>query len=137
MRRVVVDVSVVVAGLFKDGTVRDVLLNSEDVAFCAPFYLKDEVARHLHEVASRARIPRATAEAILEDLLGAIELIPPGVYSAWTNAARGLTHTAGATGDSDYVALALAIEAPVWTLDKDFTRIPGIRLLATRDVAEL
>jgi len=135
VKRIVVDASVLLAGLFKDGTVRDALLNTHESLFAAPSYLKDEATRHLAEVAARARIPAPTVEAVLEDLLGAIELMPPGVYSGSMQFAMKLARAVGALEDADYLALALALDAPIWTLDKDFRRIPGIRVLSTRDVS--
>jgi len=134
LKRVVVDASVVLAGLFKDGTVRDVLLNAEDLSFSAPLYLREEVEKQLARVASRAGIPRETVESVLEDILGAIDLVPSGVYSASLDLARRLAKRAEAVGDADYIALCLALEAPVWTLDKDFDRVPGLRVLRTKDV---
>ena len=124
----------VVAGLLKDGTVRDALLNAADIGFSAPSYLKKEVSRHLGRVAARAQVPVATAEAILEDLLGVIDLVPPGVYSPWMDVARGMALRAGALGDEDYLALALALKAPIWTLDKDSLRLQGLRVLSTKDL---
>jgi predicted nucleic acid-binding protein len=135
VRQVIVDASVVVAGLFKDGSVRDALLNADDVRFVAPAYLQAEVARHTAEVASRANIPRATVEAVLEDLLSVIDFVAPGAYASWVEPARRLARRSGAMGDEEYVALALALESPIWTLDRDFRRIPGIQVLGTRDVA--
>lgn len=134
MKRVVVDASVVLAGLFKNGTVRDALLNPEDVAFLAPAYLKEEVSRHLSQIATRAKIPVITVEAVLDDLLAAIELMPPAVYSGSIQAGRDLARKVGAIRDADYIALALALGAPIWTLDKDFSGIPGLRVLSTGDL---
>jgi predicted nucleic acid-binding protein len=134
LKRVVVDASLLVAGLFKDGSVRDTLLNSEDLAFSAPLYVREETARQIPRVVSRSRLPRDTVEAVLEDLLSAIDLVPPGVYSAWMNTARVLARRADAAKDEDYIALALALEAPVWTLDRDFARVPGLRRLSTKDL---
>ncbi|MCI4372417.1 MAG: PIN domain-containing protein, partial [Thermoplasmata archaeon] len=122
------------AGLFKDGTVRDTLLSTHESLFAAPSYLRDEVSRHLVEVAARARIPVPTVEVIFEDLLGAIDLMPSGVYSDFLQPATKLARTAGAPEDVDDLALALSLDAPIWTLDKDFRRIPGIRVLSTKDV---
>lgn len=137
MKRVVVDASVVIAALFKDGTVRDVLLNPEDILFQAPAYLRDECTRHIPDVAARARIPLATVEAILEDLLSAIESVPPGVYAGSMSRARELARGAKALGDEDYIALALATEAPVWTLDRDFRRVASVITLTTKDLSHL
>ena len=128
------DASVIIAGLIEDGTVRDTLLNADEVAFSAPSYLSEKVSSHTDRVASRARLPLATVAAVLEDLLGSIELVPPGAYSAWMATARILARRADARGDEEYIALALALDAPIWSLDKDFLRVRGLRVLSTRDV---
>ena len=134
MRRIIVDASVVLAGLFKDGTVRDVLLNNDDVDFVAPKYVASEIERRIPEVVFRTKKPEATVRAVLEDLLSAIELVPAEAYSGSIARALRLAKREGAEGDEDYIALALALDSPIWTLDKDFDRVRGIITLKTADV---
>jgi predicted nucleic acid-binding protein len=134
VRQVVVDASVVVAGLLKDGTARDALLSSEDVAFVAPGYLSEEVDRHLNRLADRSGLPVATIEAVLQDLLSVIELVPEAVYAPWIPQARAMARTAHAQGDEEYIALSLALAAPIWAYDRDFSRIPGIKSVSTREL---
>lgn len=127
----------VVAGLFKDGTVRGLILNRDDVEFYAPDYIREETFRQIPRVATRAKLSEVTVKTVLEDLFGAIELIPVGVYSAWMEKATALAGSAAAKEDPDYIALALALDAPIWTLDDDLRRVPGLRILATKDVKSL
>ena len=134
MRRIIVDASVVLAGLFKDGTVRDVLLNNDDVDFVAPKYVASEIERRIPEVVFRTKNPEATIRAVLEDLLSAIELVPAEAYSGSIARALRLSKREDAEGDEDYIALALALDSPIWTLDKDFDRVRGIITLKTADV---
>jgi predicted nucleic acid-binding protein len=136
VRRIIVDASVVLSGLFKDGTVRDVLLYFEGAKFIAPSFLKSEVERHLPDVVYRTGKPEATVSATLEDLFSTIDLVPAGVYYRSMAKARNIAKSAGAEGDEDYIAIALALEAPVWTLDKDFVRVAGIRTLQTSEIEE-
>jgi predicted nucleic acid-binding protein len=137
VRQVVVDASVILAGLFKNGTVRDTLLNVEGLYLTAPAFLREELEKKLPVVVERTGVPRETLESVLEDLLGAIDLVPSGVYMDRLAEARRLTLRANARGDEDYVALSLALGAPVWTLDKDFHRISGIRTLTTKEIDTL
>lgn len=137
LTRIVVDASVVVAGLFKDGTVRELILNLDDPELCAPAYIRQEAFRQIPRVATRAKLSEPIVRTVLEDLFGAIELIPAGVYSAWMGRALALAKKAAAVEDADYIALALALGAPVWTLDGDLRRVPGLRILATQDVKVL
>jgi predicted nucleic acid-binding protein len=134
LKRIVVEASVVLAGLFRDGSVRDLLLNHEGAQFLAPAYLTEEVERHLAEVVARTEKPAATVRAVFEDLLAALDLVAPGVYATSLERASALARKAGAGGDTEYLALALHFRAPVWTLDRDFLRAPGIRVLRTADV---
>ena len=48
--------------------------------------------------------------------------------------ARRLARAVGDIGDAEYVALCLSLECPIWALDRDFARIPGLRVLNTRDI---
>jgi predicted nucleic acid-binding protein len=137
VRQVVVDASVILAGLFKNGTVRDTLLNVEGLSLTAPAFLREELEKKLPVVVERTGVPRETIESVLEDLLGAIDLVPSGVYVGRLAEAGQLTSRANARGDEDYVALSLALGAPVWTLDKDFLRISGIRTLTTKEIETL
>ena len=129
-----VDASVVLAGLFKDGTVRDVLLNSDDITFIAPFFLREEIGKHVPRVVSKTGLPRATVEAALQDMLEAIDLVPSGLYAVAIAEAGRKAALAGAVGDADYIALSLAFGAPILSLDRDFRRIPGLEILATSQV---
>jgi len=118
----------------KDGTIRDCFFTADNLAFVAPAYLEEEIAAHVGEVAERSRVPLETAKTVLEDVLAVIELLPWGAYSHWIERARELVVRAHAHGDEDYVALCLAMRAPIWTLDRDFHRIPGLKVLSTKDI---
>lgn len=134
MRPVVVDASVVVAGLFKDGTVRDLLLNTHTFDFCAPEYVRGEAARQIPQISKRAHLPEATIEALLGDFIEAVDLVPLAAYALRMAEAQTPARTAGAEGDADYIALSLALECPIWTLDRDFARIPRLQILSTREI---
>jgi len=136
LRRIIVDASVLLAGLFKEGVVRDILLNFEDAEFLAPSYIREEVERHIQDVVSRTGKPEATVRAVLDDLFAAIDLVPPEAYSGSMEEARGLARSARAFGDEDYIALALALDAPVWTLDRDFRRTSAIKTLPTSEIEQ-
>ncbi len=127
----------VVAGLLKEGAVRDTLLTADAILFLAPVYIREEVSRHAGMISDRSKVPLETVLAVLEDLLSAIELIPSAAYASSILDARRLARTAAAQGDEDYIALSLAFDAPAWTLDRDIARVPGLRVLSTRDVGRL
>jgi predicted nucleic acid-binding protein len=135
--RIVVDASVVVAALMADGTVRDVLLSSSDHDFVAPEYIRGEVSRNIPKISRRSRLAPATVRALIEDVFEVLELIPASFYAEWRRTAAEAALRAGAHGDEEYIALAISFDCPIWTLDDDFERIPGLSVLTTRKVIEL
>jgi predicted nucleic acid-binding protein len=136
MPRVVVDASAMVAALLADGRVRHALLHTA-ASLHAPPFVKEEVAAHLSAIAARARLPPVLLEGILAHLLARIEVVPRVLFEVRREEAVQRVLDAEAVGDEDHVALALALEAPIWTFDKDFARIPGIRVISTAEVAAM
>jgi predicted nucleic acid-binding protein len=134
LKRIIVDASVLLAGMFKDGTVRDLLLNYDGAEFLAPIYIKSEIERHIPEVVRRSGKSKESVRIVLEDIISVIELVPPEVYSSVMDQARSLARRADASGDEDYFALAIALDAPVWTLDRDFVRAREVRVLRTDQI---
>jgi predicted nucleic acid-binding protein len=135
--RIVVDATVVVASLMADGRVRDVLLSSRDLEFFAPRYTQVELERNLSRIASRSRVSLGTVRALTEDAFESVELLPASVYTHLLADATALAKAADARGDEEYIATALFLDAPIWTLDKDFRRVKGIKCLNTQEVSDL
>jgi hypothetical protein len=52
-------------------------------------------------VVARAHLTRETVEIVLEDLLSAVDLAPPGDFSTWTSMAKRLAAAADAISDTE------------------------------------
>lgn len=137
MNAVVVDASVLIAALMADGRTRQVLLHTEGPVFVAPQLLAEEALAAIPKVARRAGVPATVARAALRSALRRIVIVPGERLAPVLEEARLRARAAGAEDDAAYVALALLLDAPVWTLDKDFGRIDGVRVVTTDGVARL
>lgn len=73
---------------------------------------------------------------VLAHLRGRIQVLSTDAYRFKRDEAQRLCREADAWGDDDYVALALALDAEIWTYDQDFRRIPGLRVVGTTEVDE-
>jgi predicted nucleic acid-binding protein len=135
--QVVVDASILVAALMADGSARHTLLHSGEVEFVVPAFIFEEVERNMDRIVARARLPSEIVATLVDDLRSRIEVVPRGAYSDALDEARVAAEKAGAMGDEDYVALAVTLNAPVWSFDRDFLRIPGVRHISTREIAEI
>jgi predicted nucleic acid-binding protein len=134
LRIVVLDASVLVACLFKEGRARPAVLYSDDVALVVPPGILSEVERELPRVAHRAGVSRAELGSILELLRGHIQEVALDVLRPFETDAKRIAVEAGDPTDWEYVALALALDAPVWTYDRDFRRMRGVQTIGTSDL---
>lgn len=133
MAFVVVDASVLFACLAKEGRTRDVLMTTR-ANLVAPPALLEEVEALLPRAAARAGLSPDVMAGVLAHLQKRIQVLAVDAYRAKRDTAQRLCREADAWGDDEYVALALALDGAVWTYDKDFQRIPGLRVMGTAEV---
>ncbi len=134
MTRIIADASVLVASLMADRRARHALLHTSHAIYVPPHVFEELLAK-AGKIAKRARVTRSVVEAMFADLRARVEVVPPALLDAFLPEAVRRTREAGAEGDEDYVAAALALDAPIWTYDDDFARIRGVRTIGTAEVA--
>lgn len=137
MTRLVVDASVILAGLLRDGTTRSVLLGQHNVTFYTPAAVTEEVDRHLAEIVERSGVSKEAVVVVLDRIRAGLETVPTEAFARYLPAARRRVARAHALHDEAYVALADALAAPVWSYDKDFRRVDGVTVVSTKGVLRL
>lgn len=116
---IVVDANVLIGALLRDGAVRHRVFTSHST-LCAPGFLREELDRHIDQLAKRAEIERGPLEDLLSSLFDEVRWITDDRIEA--NVEQALK----ALGDVDskdvaYLACALAIDAAaIWSFDTDF-----------------
>jgi predicted nucleic acid-binding protein len=131
--KVILDASVLIAAMMKDGRARHVILH-RGASFFVPAYVLAETRDRIELIALRAKLPEEVIRAAFEILIADCIVLPDALLEARITEARSLAAAADAIGDEWYIAAALAIEAPIWTYDDDFKRIAGIKLIGTAAV---
>ena len=134
MTNVIVDASVILACAISDGKARRTLLAASNIEFYSPEFVLEEVRRSLPKVIALSGVSPAILSTLLDDVFSRVAVVPRVAFADALPEARSLTARADAAGDEDYVALALKLRAPVWTYDKDFHRIPKIRVIGRRQI---
>lgn len=135
MTGIVVDASVLVACATADGRTRRTLLTTGNIEFYAPEFVREELLTRVPKIVDLSGTPPPIVTALLDDLFGQLTIVPREAYRHKLEEAGRLVKKADAYGDEDYVALALALKAPIWTYDEDFHRIPEIRVVGREEVA--
>jgi predicted nucleic acid-binding protein len=106
-----------------DRLLQDSLAGAEHIS--APPLLQSEITNALHQRQRRGNITAAYADRALANFLAVpLEIVePPGLYSAALALAR--RYDLAATYDAQYLALAQALDADLWTADRDLLgRVP-------------
>jgi predicted nucleic acid-binding protein len=132
--RIIVDASVLVACALADGSSRRTLLQATGVEFYAPQYVLDELRRKTPKLLALSGVPPIVLTALIDDLVSRVVVLPYRTYAGRMDQALKLTAAAHAEGDEDYVALALTLNAPIWTCDKDFRRIRGVKVIRRAEI---
>lgn len=139
MQRLVVDASVLVAALIKEGPTRRLLVRPPgNVSFMAPEFLLVEVEAKIPAVARRGGLAEELVRTLFADILAQVRIVPVEVLEPELAHATQVCLESAAHRDEKYVATALALEAPIWTFDPDFDRVakrePRLRVWTTGQV---
>lgn len=137
MTRLVLDASVLMASLIAKGPTRALLLGAHPLELHAPEVISGEVEKHLPRVAQRTSNPLEVVRTLVGDILARVEVAPVTLYASRLPEALRRCKAAHAHHDEAYVALADVLACPIWTYDKDFRRIRGLKVLSTSEVARL
>ncbi len=121
MATLVVDANRIVSALLRDGATRAAVLKTRATLF-APEYLREEIGRHLPEIAQRTGISRGELEVVLNLLLRRIEWVAADAYRPHLARAK---RAMGRVDPNDVpcLACALAVQADaIWSHDLDFDK---------------
>jgi predicted nucleic acid-binding protein len=131
---VVVDASVLVACAISDGKARRAYFSATGLEFYAPEFVREELLKRAPKILAIARVPPPTLSSLFDELFGKLTIVPRATYRYRLSEAKRIVERADARGDEDYVALALVLNAPIWTYDKDFHRIGEVRVVSREQV---
>lgn len=118
--KIVVDTNIVFSGLLSPrGTISDLLLNSASTFdFYAPYYLLDELSNHRNKLLKLSGYSESEIDFLMRCLFKKIDFIELETISSYTwEKAMNLVNDVDEF-DAPFIALALEMNAPLWTGDK-------------------
>lgn len=126
---IAVDVNPLFSAL-RGGRAKSVLY-SERFVFITTQYTIEEIKKYIPEMSVDTGAPE-------NELLYAFDRfpllsMPPEVYEEKRQHADNLISHRDPK-DVDILALALKLDIPIWTNDKDFSNIPGLKMFTTSDM---
>ncbi|WP_179020820.1 PIN domain-containing protein [Winogradskyella forsetii] len=136
---IIVDTNIVFSGLLSpSGTISDLLLNSSNIFnFYAPSFLIEELENHQTKLLKLSGYSEKELNVLQLILLKKIDLIDLESIqqTTWTKAIE-LTKNVDEF-DAPFIAMALALDAPLWTGDKKLIKglsKKGIDWVLTTDI---
>ena len=124
------------AGLIRDSTSREILLNP-NFEFYTPDFLLSEIKNHKDLIMKKGDLSERRFNTIFELLIDRINILPKSDIMDHIAEAKQII------GDIDrddvtFIALALAIpNSGIWTEDKHFKKQNRIKIWSTKEILEL
>ena len=136
--RLIIDTNVLFTYFWKNSVFRDILLN-QDLEFYSPEYALEELNKYSNIIRKKAKITPAQYKNILSELIEKIYFISVKDYK------EGLKETYKEIKDKnkeiiddiDFLALAHALQCPLWSNDKLLKTQEIIVVVSTDEIIQL
>jgi predicted nucleic acid-binding protein len=133
MMKLVIDTNRIMAGLLKESTSREIILDKRFI-FYAPDYIETELFRHREFLMKKAKMTESDFDTLLHTLLEQITLVPfEDFEQEYPHAIRIMESID--ENDAPFLAVGLALRLHgIWTEDRHFLRQDLIRVFRTGDL---
>jgi len=127
----VVDANILISAILKKSVAQNLLFNSF-LELYSPVFLLSEIEEHRAELKEKMHCDEKTFHDALRFVLTRVKLVDEKQYSENMDIATALSPDAD---DVPYVALALTLNCPLWTRDKELLKSSGVKTLDTNALA--
>jgi predicted nucleic acid-binding protein len=133
MMKLVIDTNRIMAGLLKESTSREIILDNRFI-FYAPDYIETELFKHRDYLMKKAKMTESNFDILLHSLLEQITLVPFHDFGQEYSHAIRIMESID-ENDAPFLAVGLALRLEgIWTEDRHFLRQDFIRVFHTGDL---
>ncbi len=132
--KLVADTNILISALIKNSTNRKILFSS-DFEFYVPEYAFAEISKHKKLILTKSRLDSIDYELFLNIMKEKVSIIPEKDVKKFLTEAKKIMDPID-EDDTAFIALALALQCPVWTNDSDFTKQEQVEVYSTEDLLE-
>lgn len=130
--RLVVDTNVIFSAMIADGKTRELLLTA-DLALYIPEYFHLELSNNLTEIEAKTGLDRSELGLLIDLLFEDLHVVPRASFE------DELADAANLIGDTDpddvpFLALALHLDAGLWSDDEDFSEQAAVDVWRTHEL---
>lgn len=128
----VVDSSIVFCGLIGTGVTKDIIF-LEDVNLFSVEHFFEEFKEHKQRILSLSGLSSDGFDILFDVLMRRIAIIPKDSFEKFLKKANSLVSD---KDDTEYLALAMALNIPIWSNDKHFKQQSAAKVLTTEELVE-
>jgi len=131
----VVDANVLVSALLKQGTTRELMLNTDLILYSSDFIV-EEFFEHLDKLARKAQLPKTVFQDQAEELIveSGLRIIPKNDVREFVKKAEQISPD---PDDVLYFATAIRLNCGIWSNDKELKKQKHVKIYSTSDLLQL
>ncbi|WP_461865750.1 PIN domain-containing protein [Thermococcus sp.] len=133
--RFVIDTNVIFTAIISRTGPPARIIIGEYALLYAPEFMLDELEKYKLLLFRKGKYSTAGAlEVVLEKILTKVTVIPEGLY------ADALSHALEVTPDpkdAPFIALAMKMDVPLWTNDRELKKVDAIKVVDTEEVMNM
>jgi predicted nucleic acid-binding protein len=132
---IVVDTNIIISALLRDSLTRRILLLSPFDMYtlaCA----QEEIEAHKAELIHKSKLTDEHFEYLIQILFSKMNLVPPENIEPFRNRATTMMKEID-VDDAPFLALALMLDAPIWSNDVHLKRQHAVKVLTTKEILPL
>ena len=131
--KIVIDTNILMAGLIKGSTVREILI-SKNTEFFLPEHAIEEIKKYKKELCEKAGYTEEEFDRLFSYLLENIKIIPKTEIKLYMKKAENIMKEID-INDSSFIATCLAISADgILSFDKHFKKQKKIKVFDIREI---
>ncbi len=128
--QLVVDSNIIIAALIRHGDTARVVF-SDNVSLVAPELLFEEVESHISRISEASGLGGQELAGLFSILRRVVDVLPSEKFSDFMKEANALAHD---KDDTEFLAVGMALDIPVWSNDKALKLQNRVKVLNTAEL---
>lgn len=130
----VIDANVLISALISPPGKSCELIFFDELKLSAPELILKEFLSHKQEIINKSKLSEEDVQTLLSLLISKISIVPFSEFSEFLSKAKQVCPD---EYDIEYFALALRLNCPVWSNDKDLKAQTLVKIYSTHELIEL
>jgi len=129
---IVVDTNILISALLRDGLTRKIILLSPFDMYTLAL-AQEEILKHKAELIHKSNLTDEQFAYLIQLIFAKMSLVSSRDIEPFRDRATGIMMDID-IADSPFLALAMLLDAPIWSNDTHFKRQNAARILTTKDI---